>query len=185
MITNKFGYEKKSFELAQDMLAEIPKGAEAAAARAFNRALITGRAAAIKEVTKRYAIRAGDVRYTFRMKKATKSDLTAELSSSGSALPLRAFAHKPTTDTTGSKRKPIRVTIKTGSTHTFTTAFVWNRHIYKRVGDKRLPIENMSGPSVPSMLGNDNIVDEVQDIMLEAAEKRLEHELSRLTEGKK
>lgn len=178
-------YEKRSIELAQEMLNDIPKGAETAVARAFNRALITGRAAATKEVTKRYAIRSGDVRYTFRLKKATKSDLSAELISGGGALPLRAFSHKPKTDTTGAKRKPIRVTIKAGDTKTFTTSFVWNNNIYMRLGEKRLPIKKMFGPSVPSMLGDEDIVDKVQDIMAEAAEKRLEHELNRLAEGKK
>lgn len=185
MSANKYGYDKRSIELAQEMLNDIPKGAEAAAARAFNRALITGRAAATKEVTKRYAIRTSDVRYSFKLKKATKSDLTAELISGGAALPLRSFAHRPKTDTTGAKRKPIRVTIKAGETKTFTTSFVWNNNIYIRLGERRLPIKKMFGPSVPSMLGNDDIVEEVQDIMVEAAEKRLEHELNRLAEGKK
>lgn len=175
---------ERHIRLAQDTLSEIPKGAEAAVARAFNRALSTGRAAAVKEVTQRYTVRSGDVRKTFSLKRASKRSLDAELISKGTALPLRAFTHKPTTDTTGRRRKPIRVTVKSGKTASLITAFVWNRHIYERVGEKRLPIAKMTGPSVPSMLGNENIVESVQDVMAEAAAKRLEHELGRLTEGK-
>lgn len=177
------GYER-SIRQAQDMLSEIPKGAEAAAAQAFNRALATGRAAATREVTKRYTVKAKDVRPTFSMKKASKNNLDAELISKGGALPLRAFEHRPTTDTTGRKRKPIRVTIKSGNNFSLVTSFVWRQNIFGRVGSARLPIAKKVGPSVPSMLGNDNIVEEVQGIMAETAEKRLEHELNRLTEGK-
>ena len=175
----------KQIRIAGEMLREIPKGAEEAAARAFNRALLTGRAAATREVTKRYKVKAKDVRPTFAMKRASKSDLSAALISRGTALPLRSFAHKPTTDTTGNKRKPIRVTISNDKTTTLTTAFVWNRHIYGRLGERRLPIYKMVGPSVPGMLGSDNIVEEVQGVMEEAAEKRLEHEFGRLVEGRR
>lgn len=176
---------EKSIRLAGDLLRDIPKGAEAAAARAFNRALEAGRAAAVREVTKRYTVKAKDVRPTFSMKKASKSNLNAELVSRGIALPLRAFEHKPTTDTTGKRRKPVRVTITSGKTSVFTTSFVWNRNIFGRLGDKRLPIYKMVGSSVPGMLGSDEISDDVQNVMAEAAEKRLAHELNRLAEGER
>ena len=178
------GAYRQSIRLAQDALAEIPKGAEAAAARAFNRALITGRAAAVREITKRYTVKAKDVRQTFQLKRASPGHLDAELISKGSALPLRAFSHNPTTDTTGAKRKPIRVTIGPNGAFVLTTSFVWRGNIFDRLGDRRLPIEKMTGPAVPSMLGNRDIVEEVQEVMNEAAAKRLEHELSRLIEGK-
>ena len=174
---------EQSIKLAQDMLAEIPKGAEAAVARAFNRALVTGRAAVTREITKRYTVKAKDVRSTFLMKRASATHLDAELISKGKALPLRAFSHNPSTDTTGVKRKPIRVTIKSGEAYALTTSFVWRGNIFDRLGNSGLPIKKMVGPSVPSMLGNDDIVDEVQSVMNDTAEKRLEHELGRLIEG--
>lgn len=170
---------------AHNLLEKIPKDAKKAAARAFNRALITGRAAATKEVTSRYTVRTKDVKSTFWMHKATEYNLRGTLISTGRSLPLRAFAHRPTTDTTGAKRRPIRITVMSGEVHTFPTAFVWRNNIFRRLGGKRLPISKLMGPSVPSMIGNTDIVDEVQNIMVEVAEKRLEHELSRLVEGKK
>lgn len=175
---------ERSIRAAQNALADIPKGAEAAAARAFNRALMAGRTAAVKEITKRYTVKAKDVRPTFKMKKASKTHLEAELISEGSALPLRAFAHKPATDTTGRKRKPIRVTIKGSNQFELTTSFVWKKHIFTRLGDTRLPVKKATGPSVPSMLGNENIVEEVQGVMDETAAKRMEHEMERLAGGK-
>lgn len=175
---------KLSIDIARDMLNEIPKGAEMVVARAFNRALVAGRTAATSKITKLYTVRAKDVRGTFLMKRAAHGHLDAELISKGSALPLRAFAHNPTSDTTGAKRKPIRVTIKAGETYALTTSFVWRGNIFDRLGNSRTPIKKMVGPSVPSMLGNDDIVDEVQSVMNDTAEKRLEHELSRLIEGK-
>lgn len=173
-----------SVRAAQNVLSDVPKGAEMAVVWAFNRALIAGRTAATRAVAKRYTVRAKDVRSTFGLKRASKGDLSAELISKGTALPLRAFEHKPATDTTGAKRKPIRVTISSKQ-FTLTTSFVWNGNIFGRLGDSRLPVKKMVGPSVPSMLGNSNVIDEVQNIMSETAEKRLEHELNRLAEGKR
>lgn len=172
-----------SIDLAQRRLVDIPQGAEAAAARAFNRALIAGRTAATREITRRYTVKAKDVRRTFALKKASRTHLDAELISTGKALPLRAFSHNPTADTTGAKRKPIRVTIKAGEAYSLVRAFVWRGNIFERLGEKRLPIRKMSGPSVPSMLGNRDIVEEVQEVMNDTAAKRLEHELRRLAEG--
>lgn len=173
-----------------ELTEKIPRGAEAAAARAFNRALVAGRAEIVRGVRENYSVRAKDVRGTIWMQRATKQSvassgaMVAAIGAKGSALPLRAFAHRPTSDTTGNKRKPIRVTIQSGHQFTAPGGFIWRGNIFYRKWETRLPIKKASGPSVPSMIGRTDIADKIYDVMLETAEKRLEHELNRLTEGK-
>lgn len=183
--------DSASWSNAMSELTErIPKGAEAAAARAFNRALAAGRAEIVQEVRKGYSVRAKDVRGTIWVQRATKQSvastgaMVAAIGAKGSALPLRAFAHKPTTDTTGAKRKPVRVSIQAGRSFTVPWGFVWRGNIFARQYNTRLPVKKTVGPSVPSMIGRTDISDKIYDVMLETAEKRLEHELNRLTEGR-
>lgn len=173
-----------------ELTEKIPKGAEEAAARAFNRALDAGRAEIVRGVRENYSVRAKDVRGTIWVQRASKwsvssgGGMTAAIGAKGSALPLRAFAHKPTTDTTGAKRKPVRVSIQSGRFFTAPGGFIWRGNIFYRRYNTRLPIKKATGPSVPSMIGRSDISDKVYTVMLETAEKRLDHELNRLTEGK-
>lgn len=174
-----------------ELTEKIPKGAEEAAARAFNRALDAGRAAIVREVRKNYEVRAKDVRGTIWVQRASKwsvssgGGMVAAIGAKGSALPLRAFAHRPTSDTTGAKRKPVRVSIQAGHPFTAPGGFIWRGNIFYRKLETRLPIKKASGPSVPSMIGRTDIADKIYTVMLETAEQRLEHELNRLAEGKK
>lgn len=175
--------DTRAIRVAAGWLESLPAGMEKAAALALNRALEQGRTAATRAITKRYTVKAKDVRPTFSFKRAKKSDLEAELISKGKPLPLRTFAHSPASDTVGKRRKPVRVTVAAGHTGKLAGAFVWNRHISQREGAQRLPIRKLYGPSVPSMLGNEDIVKEVSGLMDDVAARRIDHEIERLTGG--
>lgn len=174
---------KNSFEKAAKLLAGIPNGVETAMSRAFNRALQEGRTAGTREVTKQYTVKAKDVRSTFAMKRASKSNLEAELSSKGQRLPLSSFAHRPSTDTTGARRQQVRVGVKKGGLKPLGQAFVHNGRILQRLGSTSYPVQQKFGAAVPSMLNNDDVVDVVVETMNKSVDKRLEHEAGRILEG--
>lgn len=176
----------KAIDKAKEALSEIPGGVETAMMRAFNRALQQGRTAATRAVTRSYTVKAKEVRPTFKMYKANRRDLNAELLSRGRNLPLSAYAHKPRKDTTGNARKQVRVSIKKdGGFKPLGQAFVHQGRIFKRLGASRLPIEQQFGPSVPGALGNEKVIGIVSETMGASVEKRLEHETQRLLDKHK
>ncbi len=177
----------KALEKARDLLVDVPKGMETALMRAYNRALITGRKVASKAITKEYTVKAKDAKSTFSMKKAKRSDLNAELASKGKNLPLSAFAYRPKRDTTGKKRKDVRVSVKKdGGFKSMGQAFVHDGRIFKRLDSARAPmrkpLEMQFGPSVPGALQNEKVRDEVMMALSDTTEKRIEHETKRLLE---
>lgn len=172
-----------AIEKAQKYLAGVPKGFETAMMRSLNRALYEGRTVAIRETTARYTVKASEVRPTFKMTTAHKKNLTASLESKGASLTLSTFAHSPKTDTTGANRKQIRVAVKKSGLKPLGQAFVHKGRIYQRLGSSSYPISQRYGPSVPSMLNNDEVVDKVVEKMGESVEKRLEHETWWILEG--
>jgi hypothetical protein len=175
--------EKNAVERASKLLEGIPGGMQKAMTRALNRALQEGRTAGTREVTRRYTVKAKEVRPTFKMHKASNSNLEAELSSTGQKLPLSSFTHRPNADTTGANRKQIRVGVKKGGLKPLGQGFMWRGKVMQRLGQTRLPVEQKYGPAVPSMLDNEEIVDKVVDTMGNAVDKRLDHETNRILEG--
>lgn len=175
---------EKAIERAQRLLAGIPGGVQVAMYRSMNRALQEGRTVAVREGAKHYTLKSRDVRSSFKMNKAARANLNAELISTGTNLPLSRYAHKPQTDTTGARRKPIRVGVKkSGGMKPLGQGFIWQGKVMQRVGASRLPVAHKYGPAVPSILDNPQVVDAVTDKMTEAVERRMEHETLRLLEG--
>lgn len=147
---------------------------------AMNRAAEQGRTAAIRCVTKEYTVKARTVRETMRIKKASKEDLSTELTSRGARLPLRDFRHSPASgDTTGSNRKQIRVAVKRGGMKPLENAFIYRGRIFQRLGSARLPVEQKFSNAVPVMLNNDAVVNEVTETMESAMGRRLDYEVKR------
>lgn len=181
---------KKAIENAREVLADVPNGMQTALMRSYNRALITGRKVASKAITNEYTLKARDAKGTFHMQKATRQKLFAELGSKGENLPLSKFAYKPKKDTTGSARKPVRVSVKKGTGFTkLGDAFVHQGRVFKRLGaprsPMRKPLEMQFGPSVPGALKSDKARETVMEAMSDTVEKRLEHETQRLLDSHK
>lgn len=171
----------KAVERAKKLLSDVPGGAETALMRAINRATQSGKAQAVREVRARYTVKAGDIRKTLTTTKATRTSLEAEIVSRGSPLGLASFKHAPKTDTTGNARKRVRVAVmKDGGLKPLGQAFVWQGKIMQRVGKTRLPVEKKIGPSVPSMIGNPEVVEAIESKTQEAVVTRLDHEVDRI-----
>lgn len=175
--------ENKSIERAARLLQGVPKGFEQALVSSFNRALQQGRTAGTREATKRYTVKAGIVRKTMAMHRASKNNLEAELVSRGRRLPLKEFAHKPTNDTTGANRKQVRVAVRKGTLKPLGQAFIYRGLVMQRLGSSRLPIEQKFSVSVPNVLNDDEIVEVIKDKMGQSVEKRLAHETERILAG--
>lgn len=177
--------EQKAFKRARALLAGVPDELPKVFARSFNRAAEQGRTVAIQSVTSVYTIKRKDVKKTFKLYRADKNNLEANLESRGSDLDLGHFRVSPRHDTTGNKRKPIRVEIKKGNKVILERAFIHGQkagrpRVFYRVSDARYPVKFGVTSSVPVMLNNEKVVKEVSEKMREATLRRLDHETKRV-----
>lgn len=164
-------------------LSEIPGAAENAASRAINRALAGARTDATKAAGSTYTIKRQDIRKTYRIERASKKELQGRLLSVGRRLGFFHYRVRPVTDTTGNKRRPVRVEIRKGSPFYVTDGFVWRGKVMQRDGPKRMPIHKMDGPAPPQLLASPALAASVTEKMQSRFEQRLEHEVAAILKG--
>lgn len=175
---------KKALEKAAKLLSEIPKGYKVAVSRVLNRAATSGRSAAVSTIRQEYTIKASTVRRNFSIEKATRSSLEALVTSKGPRLPLVNYKTRPKTDTTGNKRKPVRVAVKArGGLKPLGKAFVYRGRILQRLDTRSLPVQEVYGPAIPVLSENNEVVDNVEKTMQETFFNRLDHETGYLLGG--
>lgn len=164
---------------ARRRLSRIPGGVETAAARAVNRALTGARTEITRAVRERYTIRARDVRQSLSIKRAAKGRLEGEIISRGYKIDLNAshFKVKPRADTTGNRQRHVTAEIIKGSPQTVERGFIFNTQVFRRVGRSRLPIAKQTGPAVPQMLEQDEVLQKTSQALQERFVSRLDHEV--------
>lgn len=176
-----------------DVVKRLPteKLAKTVMSRAINRGLNAGRTQAAREVAKDYAVRQRQVNEKTRIKKTTPSNLKATLKFSGPALNVADFKVSPSKPQPA-KRPTLRVTVsKRSGPRQFKGAFLvpvraGKYRAFRRKGKERLPIENVWGPSIPSLIGgSDRVRTSVQDRIQEVVATRLDHEINRELSKKK
>jgi hypothetical protein len=171
---------------AKNMLVGFEKEIPQVVARAINRSIENARSNVVREVRDRYNVRAKDIRTSIKISRANKNYPTAVLSSTGGPLPTMAFQVRPGT-VNGKRRTPITVSVKKGQSEKLDRAFIamvgGKTGVYERIGQTRLPIRQMYGPSVPQMIGNDEIVKEIADKARAMLDDRLDHEIKRVLDG--
>jgi len=165
----KFAQERlpKAFDSA---LRRVMQGVKTEAARA---------------VRQRYYVRHGDVLQTIKVTKADGPGLTYLLRSRGPSIPLIRFR------TTPSKPQPKKARVlraavkKEGGKKPIPGAFVAQMDsghigVFRRVGRKRLPIEQLYGPAIPVMLSEPGIAEHLQEEAHRRMVARLDHEVNRV-----
>ena len=186
IVSDGQGRNKNALEKAAKLLSEVPNGYEAAVSRSMNRAAIAGRSAAVSTIRQEYTIKASTVRRNFTIHKATRSDLEALVTSKGPRIPLVNYKTRPKTDTTGNARKPVRVAVKArGGLKPLGKSFVYRGKILQRLDTSSLPVQEVYGPAIPVLSGNNEVVDNVEKTMQETFLKRLDHETGYLLGGGK
>ncbi|OQP12847.1 phage tail protein [Geobacillus thermoleovorans] len=174
-------------ERLEAALSETPEKIPRAASRAINRAAYTARTEAARKVREEYIIKHGDVINTIKIYPASESDLSATVVSRGSVIPLIKFKVSPKKPQP-KRKKPLTATVKRGEGGPIARAFTAKMRssgyigVFQRVGNPRLPIRQLYGPSVPQMIGSRNVSQWVEEKAQEKLEERLEHEIIRVLE---
>lgn len=174
-------------EKAERLLALIPGGVQKAVPRAINRAMESGRAAGVEKVREQYTVKAKAVRSTIKLSRANSRNMEGVITSIGSPIPLYDFKVNPKT-VNGRRRSPIRVSVKKGQQSALGKSFIARLGsgkvgVFERLGNKRLPIKMLFGPSAPQMIGSDSVIDYIEKAAVDTMDKRLDHEIGRLLDG--
>ena len=169
-----------------DLFDATPRQAQIVMWRAITRAATAGRTRASVNVRKNYMVSANDVKKTIKISKQSSATLSANFRSVGSVIPLIDF------DTTPGEASnlPVRSRVsKTGGKKPVPNAFVARAtsnskvHVFTRAGGSRYPLKTLYGPSVPQMIGREDIMDNILDRTQTVLNERLDHELERLLRG--
>lgn len=178
---------------AEAALSHIPGAMPKAMVNALNRAADAARTEAARRVRDSYYIKVGDVRDTIKIERASAESKAPRVTvrSRGTRRPLIHFRVKP--DTPRPKNPPVilRAGVKRdgglkGLPHVFVARGTSSGkvHVLKRTTGKRYPLHIKYGPSVPEMIGVENIRKWVEQRATETLGKRLEHEIDRVLKGK-
>lgn len=163
------------FDKAQLMLSHLPRELEKADRLARSRAIQSARARAVESAQSLYSIKAAEIRSSITLR-ASEGIMTSR----GRPIPLMKFKVTPRT----MQRAVVRAQVKS-SAKTLPDAFVTrmpngNIGVYQRIGEKRLPIEQLYSVSAAQMLGEPTVVDDAREAAQEMYEKRIMHEVNRI-----
>lgn len=169
----------------QDRLEGIENKAPRVIANALNRTMMNLATNINKDLRAKYHIKSTDIRETLIKKRANANDLTASVKSKGGVIGLDHFKVMP--KKVVPKRKiPIKTAVKKSGVKQLPGAFVAETNglkVFIRDTQKRFPIRRLYGPSIPQMLKNEGISNELNEKALEMFSQRIEHEISRLMDG--
>ena len=83
--------------------------------------------------------------------------------------------------------KRIKAAVKKGGGTQFEEAFIANMRngtgVFERETSQRFPVDELMGLSAAQMVGNERIVQELQEEAQEVINERLEHEIERILNG--
>lgn len=204
--------DEGGLDRAQRLLAGISGGLEKAVKAAMSRAVSHMRSENVKAVRERHAIKATNVRdeENVKVSYSYENGVQAHISFSGRRIPLYRFDGaaplNPTKDTSRTIDAIIsgewRTTnpsvaaqghvLKDTSPVTFDEAFVArmaNGHtgIFERTGGSTSngtdAIRELFGPSVPQMLGYEDVREKLTGEAMEKFDERLDHEVQRILNG--
>ncbi|MCI8993165.1 MAG: hypothetical protein HFG80_10685 [Eubacterium sp.] len=175
-------------------LGKLEGKAPAVLRNAINRAAQKAKTETKQEVASRYIILQKDVAETIRVTKASTSKLSAKLTSVGSPRALTKFKVSPKRIVTRTKRgKPSPAVYKaqvmkagelkplSGDPKAFfATMKSGHKGIMERVSSRRLPIKELYGPAIPSMVKNEEVLEKIKKEAAETLEKRIEAEVNNI-----
>lgn len=192
----------EAVERVENILSEVPGGAQKALSAAMNRGLAKVRSAAFKEVRTVYAVQYAALKKAtkVKVKNTSKGNLAGEISFSGVKIPLYKF--KVTPQAIGTRATVKGSLMQGGGMTEFANAFIAmmpNGHIgaFERTGTQSMPsrtksheeskytekISELMGLSAAQMISNLDVMNKIEADAQETVNARIEHEIDRILNG--
>lgn len=174
-------------------LGNLKSKAPQVLSRAINRAAEKARTETKREVADKYFISQGDVLKTVTLSKASTAKLSAELKSRGGPIALSKFKVSPNRGVRRTKRgyspsvykagvekaggmKPL-----SGSPKAFmATMGSGHSGVMNRKSARRLPLKQLYGPAVPSMIKNEEVISTIKEAAADMLERRIDAEVNNI-----
>ena len=172
----KIDFDEKAMAAAKDGLKTMPKGTIVAAMHAINRTITKSASMISKETRARYIVKASFIKRTLKKKRANTAHLAGTILSTGKPLPLQSFK------VTKPRRGPMKAKVlKKGKLKVIRGLYENEKARYKGVlmrktGD-RYPVKSPFGPSIPTMVGNDEVLERLAPQISAFMNQRFMHEL--------
>lgn len=175
-------------------LGPLAKKAPNAISNALNRAVTNINSNVKKEVQSKYHIKSKDIANTLDIRRANASNLSAHVNSKGKVIGLDHFKVSP--KTFNPKRKSqLKIAVEKPGAKQILGSFILNLNgpkVFTRSGEKHYPdqgsyagkgvlreiVNRKFGPSVPQMIGNKEVVKEIEREGQLTYERRLEIEIN-------
>lgn len=173
----KFDTSQADAKLRRQAQYLSPKALVVAGQRAVNRALRAGNTQMSRSVRQSVNLRASTVKDAVSLKRARGTTTTGEVRVEFKSIPLKAFNPRQT-----AKGLSVRI-FKGGKIEKFPRGFIvesLNGQAFMRVGDSRLPIKLLTGPSIRSQA--EAAMPAVRKRAEEVLEQRMQYELGRQIE---
>lgn len=189
--------DEQAYNEAQALLNDSPKKLQAAVQSAINRTLGTISARITKKVQDKYAVKAAAVRKSLKIVRyrygTGKGARNGAVISTGHSMPLKAFQISPKQPSKfGGRRKGYltATVLKSKGARTIPGVF-WarmrkNGHvgIFYRETENRFPIQEEMRLSIPQMIGNREILADIEKAANEKLNERFSHEVEHRFRGR-
>ncbi len=174
---------KDNFRQVNRSLKQMDKAVRQAVLSALNRATQRSKTETGRKVREKYVVKQKEVVETIRIQKASRNSLQATLTSKGQTIPLINFTVAPRRRLKRAPKSLKAAVFRGGVKKPIPGAFIatagTHLGVFMRSTKKRLPIQELRGPAVPSMVGNEEVREHVQQVFADEMVKRLPHELDR------
>lgn len=172
----KIEFDERMMAKAKDGLKIAPKKTIVAAMHAINRTITKSASMISKETRARYIVKASFIKKTLKKKRANTAHLAGEILSTGKPLSLTAFK------VTRPRRGPMKVRVlKKGKLKTVRGLYMNEKARYKgvlmRKTSERYPVKSPFGPSIPTMIGNEEVLGRLAPQISAFMNQRFLHEL--------
>ena len=168
---------EENVQRASELMKLCPDLVQKSAVNAVNRAVSTARTEISKSVRGRYVIKAADVKRALSLTRAKGVSPRASISATGSPLSLTKFSVRKR------KRGPVRVRVLRNGELKPVSGLFFNRFRsgysgpMLRTQKAKYPLVSPFGPSVPSMVGNEETLNQFVPKTAEVLNRRFLHEI--------
>lgn len=176
----------EQLEKVNTLLSDIKGAPQKVLYNAINRGLNKVKTVAAKDAASVYTVSTSTIKSAAhsKQKNATSGSMVGSITFSGHKLPLKKFK---VSGTGGRGRKTVSAIVKKGSGGSLPHAFVRNLGngvgVFERKTSKRESSETLMALSAAQMIGNDDVLMNIEHEASEVVEKRIEHEISRILAG--
>ena len=167
------------------LLGDIKGAPNRALFNVINRALGTVRSQSGKVIRETYNIKQSDItaNQNMKMKRATAGDLVGSIEFAGTVIPLKRFKVSPPAPA----QRTVSVSVLRAGKR-LESAYVadlgkYGVGVFERLTRRRDSSQQLYGPSTAHMMGNENVLDKVEQAAQETIDKRVEQEITRILNG--